>query len=263
MGDFFSIFDKINANWREWKSIPYAFSGLTALYLTLAFKFNALKNSESFLFLALLFLGILLTYTFVCALHVNFEKEKSASVASEEEKEETNKPVKSGKTRLYIAGICVSLLIVIISSYLLIMSATDKDGKYVIWADEYHVALTHNVHKSYYLSGDEVVVRGEKLEDYPRDSIFYLDFKSGDTFTIAYGDKLLGVTPGQNGVGYSDACTSVLWKLEEVEEGLYYIVNVDEETYLKWYDNLGNWTTHKIITEENNDQYLLCMEKVK
>ena len=259
MGDILNFFEKVKANWREWRSVPYAFLGLLSFYLGLALNIDALKNLECLLFLALIFLGFFLTYIFSCALHVYFEKQKAAA----ESEGEANKPVKCVKSRLYIAGICVSLLIVIISAFLLFSKFTNKDGKYVIWADEYHIALTHSVHKSYYLSGDEVVVRGEKLEDYPRDSVFYLDFKGGDTFTIAYGDKHLGVTPGQNGVGYSDACTSVLWKLEEVEEGLYYIVNVDEETYLKWYEDLGNWTTHKRVTEKNKDQYLLCMEKVE
>ncbi len=258
MGDLFNIFDKINDNWREWKSVPYAFLALTGLYVWISLKADVMQTPERLLFLALVFLGIFLAYTFVCAIHVHCEKAKEA-----EESADAAKAVKNpAKIRLFVAGICVSVMIVIISSYLLIASIADKDGKYVIWADDYRIAMTHNVHKSYYLSGESVIVRSEKLEDYSRDSVFELDFKGNDTFTIAYGDKLLGVTPGQNGVGYSKACTSTLWKLEEVEDGVYYILNVDEDTYLKWYDHLQNWTTHRSITEDNRSQYLICIEKV-
>jgi len=73
---------------------------------------------------------------------------------------------------------------------------------------------------------------------------------------------MYGVTPGHNGIGCSDACTGKLWKLEQADNDVYYIVNVDEGTYLKWYDALNNWTTHPNITENNKDQYLLCIEKV-
>ncbi len=258
MGDLFNIFDKINDNWREWKSIPYVFLTLTGLYIWIAFKLDIMQRPARLLFLSLIFLGIFLAYTFVCAIHVNHETPKE-----EGESEEANNGSENiSKIRLFIAGICISVIIVVISSYLLILGIADKDGKYVIWADEYNIALTHNVHKSYYLSGDTVLVRSKKLEDYSRNSVFELDFKGNNTFTIAYGDKLLGVTPGKNGVGYSEACTSTLWKLEKAEEGVYYILNVDENTYLKWYDHLQNWTTHPSITENNRNQYLLCIEKV-
>ena len=259
MGDIFNIFDKIKDNWREWQSIPYAFFSLAGLYAWLAFKVDVLQTPATLIFLALIFLGAFLIYTFLCAIHENDEKTKSAD-ESQTTEGKNRKPV---KPNIFVVGICISVLLIIISSCMLFFNVTDKDGKYVIWADKYNIALTHNVHKSYYLSGDPVVVHSGKLEDYSRDSVFELDFRNNGTFTISYGNKLLGVTPGKNGVGYSKACTSILWKLEKVEDGVYYIVNVDEDVYLKWYDHLQNWTTHPNIMEKNKGQYLLCLEKVK
>ena len=244
LGDIFNVFDKIRDNWREWKSVPYAFLSLAAIYIWIALRADKIQNIEDLLLLALVFVGILLVYVFVCALHTS----------------KTN--TKHSKTPLFVTGICISVVIVIISSYLLVADITNKDGRYVIWADEYHIAMTNNVHKSYYLTGEQVTVRGQKLEDYSRDCVFELDFNKDGTFTISHGDKVFGVTPGHNGVGYSDSCTSTLWKLEQAEDNVYYIVNVDEGTYLKWFADLNNWTTHPNITEDNKDQYLLCIEKV-
>ena len=137
-----------------------------------------------------------------------------------------------------------------------------KDGRYVIWAYEYRMALTPKVHNSYYLEGEEIRVVKNKLTDYTKHCVFELDFNSDDTFTIRNHDNFLGVTPGQNGVGYSDACTSILWKLKEADDDLHYIINADENVYLKWYPEQNNWTTHQSIINDYLDQYLLCVEKV-
>ena len=252
LGDIFNIFEKIKDNWREWKSVPYAFLSLAAIYIWIALRADKIQNFEDLLLMALIFVGILLIYVFICAIHISCEKAK-----------ETTENMKKPKSILFfVAGICLSVILVIVSSYILITDIINKDGKYVIWADEYHIAMTNNVHNSYYLTGETVTIRGEKLQDYSRDCVFELDFNKDGTFTIAHGNKMYGVTPGHNGIGCSDACTGKLWKLEQADNDVYYIVNVDEGTYLKWYDALNNWTTHPNITENNKDQYLLCIEKV-
>ncbi len=255
MSDILAAFLKIKDDWLEWKSIPSFAICLVAIYVLIVGVPGILSGVIVCLYLAFVFLSLLGIYILACAIHVNREK---ATLAVEE----TGNVKASSKETLYKIGISLFLVLVVVFSVLLATNITNKDGKYVIWADGYRVAMTHKVHKDYYLSGADISVHENKLENYPRNCIFYLDFKNDGTFTIAHNDKLLGVTPGKNGVGFSSSCTSVLWTLEEAGEDVYYILNVEEETYLKWFDNLNNWTTNHQITDENREEYVLCLEKV-
>jgi hypothetical protein len=168
-----------------------------------------------------------------------------------------------GKKRAVLIA-CISLVILtlIVGTVMFATSLVSKDGNYVIWVDEYQIAMSPGVHKSFYLSGLPVAVRNGELEEYPRQCVFELDFKSDDTFTISYGGKLIGVAPGQNGVGFSDNNTAVLWKLEKAGNGVYYIFNVDGNTYLQWLESMENWTTHRGIIEEYRSQFMHCLEMV-
>jgi hypothetical protein len=109
----------------------------------------------------------------------------------------------------------------------------------------------------FYLAGDKVQAKGSELTDYTGHSVVELDFNRDGTFYILIEGKKLGCVPGKNGVGYRDDCTCTEWKLEEVEEGVYYIKNTANNTYLKWFDMQENWTTHPNIVDDNRSQYLL------
>jgi len=114
--------------------------------------------------------------------------------------------------------------------------------------------------------GDPVQAKGEELTDYTGRSVLELDFEKDGTFTVSYNGKLLGDVEGENGVGYHEPGTEkikTLWELEEVEPGVYFIRNVQENTYLKWFEAKNNWTTHPNIVEENRGQYLIRLEPVK
>lgn len=253
-----NLIDRIKDNWLEWKSLPYAFVILVMAFLAFAGLPNLLSDAIGYLYLGLIFAGIFIIYVLFCAIHVSRMK-KAGAAASNEAFEMGHKNKLSAWMAVVIG--CVVLAVTI---FLIVFAANkdDRDGKYVIWADNYHIALTPEVHKDYYLLGTRISVLGEKLNDYPKQCVFELDFEKDDTFTIKYNDKLLGVQPGQNGIGYADFCTSTSWKLKEVQDSVYYIINSDENVYLKWYDDMQNWTTHPDIIEGYEDQYLLCLEKV-
>ena len=252
MGDFLGMLEKLKDSWQEWRSTPYIFGVLAIPYGWFSFNMGDVLRFKGILFLGLFCLSLFLLYIFLCANHTH---QKKVQESSDENK-------KSGKKKFYIAGICIFSLLSLISILVFGFTMADKDGKYVIWADEYQIALTHNVHKSYYLQGAEVVVHKKELDDYSVNSVFDLDFKNDGTFTMAYEDKLLGVTPGYNGVGYSSSNTSTSWKLVKVADDVYYILNVDENTYLKWYVEQQNWTTHPNISERNQGEFLLRLERI-
>lgn len=258
------LIENIKKNWLKWESVPFVFAIITMFYVGIASEANDWTgidfDGRKYLLLALPFLALFFVYIVCCFVHMRREKTRSVAETAEPEPEKTKS---KKKTIWLVSGICAAVLAVTVLIVLLISNSMNRDGKYVIWADEYHIALSPEIHNSYYLEGKAVSVRGDELSDYPKECVLELDFGDDDTFTISIGGKLLGVTPGKNGVGYSEACTSVLWQLEEQEEGVYYIRNVDENTYLKWYEYMENWTSHPNIVEENKLQYRMCLEKVK
>ncbi|MBQ7969272.1 MAG: hypothetical protein IJ292_05565 [Clostridia bacterium] len=260
-----NLIENIKKNWLKWESLPFVFAIILMFYIGIASEVNDwtginMGGKEYFL-LSIPFLVLFLLYVVWCVIHITKEKKNATAVECTEEQAKSKK---TKKTIWLVSGVCAAVLAIALLILFLISgnNGADRDGKYVIWADEYHIALTPEVHKSYYLSGCAVGVKGGKLTDYPKQCVFELDFKDDDTFTITCNGKFLGVTPDKNGVGYSASCTSITWELEEVEEGLYYIRNVDENTYLKWYDPMQNWTTHHEISDEYQSQYLLRLEKV-
>lgn len=107
--------------------------------------------------------------------------------------------------------------------------------------------------------GDKVQAKGTQLTDYTSRCVVELDFEKDGTFAILIDGKKLGAEPGQNGVGYREQCTSDTWMLEEVSEGVYYIKNIGNGTYLKWFEAKDNWTTHPNIVDDNREQYLMCL----
>lgn len=249
-----NFIDHIKDKWLEWESVIYAFLVLMTVYATLA---NIPAIQPISLQLALIFVCILAGYTICCAIHVRNEKLKTAGLT------DANKLTCKFKV-LFCSVIAVCILVIISALFILFYNSQGnfKDGKYVIWADEYRIALTPEVRNSYYLEGEKIhLVKGE-LGDYSKHCVFELDFNKDDTFTIKYRDSFLGMTPGQNGIGYSDSSTSINWKLEEAGEGLYYIINADEDAYLKWYPDKDNWTTNNKLINKYKEQYLLCIEKV-
>lgn len=259
-----SLIENIRKYWLKWESLPFVFAIILMFYIGIASEVNDWTGIDmgprEYLLLALPFIILFLLYVAWCAIHIAKEKKN----ASAEGSEELTKNGKTKKTLWLVTGVCLAVLAIALLILLLISGKNGgtRDGKYVIWADEYNIAMTPEVHKSYYLLGSAVGVKEGKLTDYPKQCVFEIDFKDDDTFTIIYNDKFLGITPGKNGVGYAASCTSITWELEEVEEGLYYIRNVEEDSYLKWYDPMQNWTTHPDIPEEYLEQYLLRIEKV-
>lgn len=259
-----SLIAGIKNNWLKWESAPFVFAIITMFYVGIASEVNDWTGidigGKEYLLLSLPFVLLFLVYLVCCGVHTS--RAKKAVAEGEGEGLQPSKKNNHKKTIWLITGICLAVLAVFVLILLLISGSGHRDGKYVIWADEYHVALSPEVHNSYYLEGKEVNIRGDKLADYPKETVFELDFKDDETFTISANGKLLGVTPGKNGVGYSKESTCVLWKLEEQDDGVYYVLNVDDNTYLKWYEHLQNWTTHPNIVDKNEDQYLMRLERI-
>lgn len=258
-----SLIENIKKNWLKWESVPFVFAIITMFYVGIASEVNDWTGIDfggtEYLLLSLPFLALFLVYLLSCSIHLKKEKARASAEAGNEQLSESKKSV---KTIWLVFGICAAVFALVVLVLLLISNSGHRDGKYVIWADEYHIAISPEVHNSYYLEGEAVNIRGDKLADYPEECVFELDFKDDETFTISYKGKLLGVTPGKNGVGYSSSNTAVLWQLEEQKEGIYYIRNVDENTYLKWYEYMENWTSHPNIVDKNEDQYLMRLERV-
>ncbi len=258
--------DKISANWLKWTSLPFAFALGISFYVFTASELNDLPNVEmggrEYLLLAIPFLLLLAGYLVGCCIHnTRIKKEKPQQEAAPEGK---TKSARSKKiVWLVFSGCCLAVAILTIVLMFAPKSGAFRDGNYVIWADEYSIALSPEVHKSYYLEGDPVAAEDGQLTDYPKRCIVELDFGEDGTFTIAHNGKLLGVTPGKNGVGYSEQNSSILWELEELDDGVYYIHNVDEDTYLKWYEAQENWTSHPNIVDDNKQQYRLRLVRVK
>ena len=252
-----NLIERIKDNWLEWKSLPYAFVTLVMAFLAFANLPNLLSDTIGYLYLGLIFVGIFIIYVVFCAMHVS-HMEKAGDAASNKAFEMGHKNKLSAWMAVIVG--CVVLAIVI---FLLLFATNNKrDGKYVIWSDEYRIALTPEVHNSYYLEGEKISLTKGKLNEYSKHCVFELDFDKDDTFTIKYRDNYLGMTPEQNGIGYSDSCTSIRWKLEEADEGVYYIINADEDAYLKWYHDKDNWTTNEKLIDKYREEYLICIEKV-
>ena len=93
-------------------------------------------------------------------------------------------------------------------------------------------------------------------------SILTLKFNEDDTFTIAYNGKLLGVVHGEKtGVNFlSEDSEYTVWKLVDAENGAYYLQNVNEGTYLKWFNGPKNWTSGTDNTASK--EYLIQLERV-
>lgn len=255
MKDIFDFFDKLKENWREWKSLPYVGIALAAAYIWLILQFEALRTLWGFICLALVFVGVFAAYFFLCALHVMHEKEKAEEAAGT--------VCKNTKKRVaLIIGLCVSVLLGVFSAYQLGFDLTDKDGKYVIWADEYHRAMTPFTSNEFYLEDAEISAKAGKLEDYPSSCVFELDFKNDGTFTISHNGELYGTAPGEmGGVGCNDNQTCTVWKIEGEENGVCRIKNVETGKYLQWHAKNDNWTC-KAINEKYKNQYNMCIEKV-
>lgn len=258
-----NLIESIKKNWLKWESVPFVFAIITMFYVSIASEVNDWTGIDiggsEYLLIAIPFMALFLVYLICCMVHIKKEKTKAASNAVANGATEN----KSTKRVIWlVTGICAAAIAVFVLILLLISGSGHKDGKYLIWADKYHIAVSPEVHNSYYLEGKEVSVRGDKLADYSEDCVLELDFNEEETFTISINGKLLGVVPGKNGVGYSSANTAVLWQLEEQKDGTYYIRNVDENTYLKWFDNQNNWTSHPNITTKNEEQYIMRLERV-
>lgn len=256
------FFGKVSENWLKWISLPFAFLADVALYVFAATELNDLPNvvmgGREYLLLAIPFVLLLVIYTVCCFVH--WRREKQAQ-AQPEEATEQERP-KPKNSIWWIFGGCALALVILFFILVFSFQSGFQDGRYVIWAEQYHVALSPEVHKSYYLEGDAVQAKGDELTDYPKRCVVELDFNNDGTFTITYGGQMLGVEPEKNGVGYGGKCTSVLWELVEIGENIYYIRNVGDNTYLKWYEAQENWTSHPNIVEDNKEQYQLHLSRV-
>jgi hypothetical protein len=134
-------------------------------------------------------------------------------------------------------------------------------GTYVIWNPSYGVAMSDDVTKKHYLAGKRVEHSGQRLRDYPDDCVWQIDFFSDGTFTISRNGQNLGMVPGYNGVGLGGEHTADRWILTEAGDGLYYIRNVEENSYLEWFDTKDNWSVYDQVKDENRDMFLLRLSK--
>ena len=244
--------------WLQWISVFFVALGLFGLYLVVGGAEALSLDFSGRICLALILTGVMILYLIFCALHEKFEKDMKSKGLDRKTEQDHKKKL---SVRLLVSVsiyIAVSLAVFFVMPFI----TGGKDGEYVIWADEYSIALTSEVHNSYYLSGEEIGVRGDELYDYPSKCVVNLDFMDDGTFTITCDGKTLGMAPGHNGIGYSETNTGTLWKAIDLGDGTCRIVNVNEGAYLKWYAAENNWTTHEKIIEKYADQYVLCMQKV-
>ncbi len=258
-----NLIEYIKKYWLKWESLPFVFLFIVVPYFGIASEangwFNIVMTGTQYLLLAIPFAVLFIVYAVSCGVHGHNEKKRAAQSAvgaPQGEKSES-------KTIWTVSAICAVVLVGVLVVLLLIANNGHQDGRYVLWADEYHVALTPTVVNEHYLKGEVVGVRGDQLTDYASHCVVELDFGDDETFTITYNGKLLGLTPGYNGVGYAESCTSTLWQLEEVEDGVYYVRNVKEDAYLKWYDDKNNWTSYGDILDKYEDEYRIRLEMVK
>ncbi len=255
----------IKDNWLKWGSVPYVFAILVMFYIGLATEVNDLPGvnflGSSYLMLAIPFAIVFLGYVIWCA--IDNRKEKMAAPAHTHTDEETPAEKKKKNPGILMVGILLALVSMVVAVIVFSSNSAPRDGKYVIWADQYHVSLTPTVVNQYYLVGDSVQAKGGELTDYTEHSVVELDFDKDGTFTITVDGKLLGCVPGKNGIGSREDCTCDEWVLEEAEDGIYYIKNTANNTYLKWFALQNNWTTHPNIVDDNRSQYLLRLTPVK
>ena len=261
------LIEGITKRWLKWSSLPFVFSILLMFYMGIASELSdwtgIVVEPIGYLLLGVPFAAALVGYIVWCVIHNrNAKKEKAAQAQKDTPNEDTKEDDKD--TVGWILGIgCVIIAFIVVFILLFSGNGELKDGKYVIWAQEYHVAMSPETTSSYYLKGDPVQAKGNELTDYTSRCVVDIDFKNDGTFTISHAGKLLGTVPGYNGVGYKEENTGVTWMLEEVEKDVYYIHNVEGDTYLKWFLLKENWTTDTDIVDSNRQQYLICLERIK
>jgi hypothetical protein len=259
-----NLVESIKKRWLKWDSLPFVFAILLIFYVTLASELNDLNgvlvSGMNYLLLALPFIAAFVIYFIWCVIHYISEKKKTGDASDSAEEVATSK---TSKKTMLIIGSVLTVIAVVVAVLVFSRSSGMKDGKYIIWSEEYHMALSPEVVNKYYLAGDKVQAKGDALTDYTARCVLELDFEKDGTFAIIIDGKKLGAEPGQNGVGYREQCTSDTWVLEEAGDGVYYIKNVENNTYLKWFEAKKNWTTHPNIVDENKDQYSICLTPAK
>lgn len=268
--------DQINKLWLKWTSLPFVFGLDLTLYVFTASELNDLPNIsigwKEYLLLSIPFFLLFVGYFVWCCVHnLKGKKADTKAVSDDAADPDAEAPAvekaKStpAKTIWLIASGCFVALAILAA--ILVFTVGNKQ-QYVIWTDQYNKALTTQVHKEFYLEGQDVKSEGGKLTGYDEDCIVTIKYVDEENFTITCGGKLLGVTPDKNGVGYAapdssseqNSCTR--WTLIEVtgQEGVYYLYNVDGKTYLKWFNGPKNWTTAP--DHGNSKEFLIRMEKV-
>ena len=258
--------ERISEHWLKWTSLPFVFGLDLTLYVFTASELNDLPNIsigwKEYLLLAIPFILLFVGYLVWCCVHnlKNKDKEQDNPTA-----EETGNSKKSGskKTVWLISSGCFVALAILIAIIAFTTRGDPRNGEYVIWAARYNIALNTTVHKQFYLEGDEIAVdASNKPSEYEESSILTLKFNEDDTFTIAYNGKLLGVVHGEKtGVNFlSEDSEYTVWKLVDAGNGAYYLQNVNEGTYLKWFNGPKNWTSGTDNTASK--EYLIQLERV-
>lgn len=114
----------------------------------------------------------------------------------------------------------------------------------VIYAPSNGMALSATVKNRYYPIGVEVKVVEDVLTGYGETEIWTVGSSDGAwTFTSNSGEKLGMSSSTSYSTTYPGAGANETWALESAGEGLYYIRNVNRNTYLWWDEGNTDWTT--------------------
>ncbi len=128
------------------------------------------------------------------------------------------------------------------------------DGKYVIWAPAYNMALS-TVYNGFYNTGVAVTEEGGKLSGYTNAEIWTVTNNDDGTITISCEAGSLAMGASFASMPLNEVNST--WTLEPAADGLWYVKNVGRECYIEWYADKNNWSSYKYINEGSEGMFAL------
>ncbi len=128
------------------------------------------------------------------------------------------------------------------------------DGKYVIWAPAYNMALS-TVYNGFYNTGVAVTEEGGKLSGYTNAEIWTVTNNDDGTITISCEAGSLAMGASFSSMPLNEVNST--WTLEPAADGLWYVKNVGRECYIEWYADKSNWSGYKSIKEGSEGMFAL------
>ena len=134
------------------------------------------------------------------------------------------------------------------------------DGKYIIWAPAYNMALSSTYAEgSFYNSGVEVSEENGVLSGYGESEIWTVANNEDGTISISYGGENLALAAKYSSMTLGEVNDK--WLVEDAGNGLFYIKNTVRGNYIEWYADKGNWSSYYKISSGSEGLFALQFTK--